>query len=292
MMIDFCDITTNGKKTEDISVLYADQLAWQAQGFNGNKWRSIQYKRTVVDHVFEEGKGFTVDYYVEIAADAVDGIAKLAIENAQVYNVKINGKEIEVGGDRWQDDCITAIPCEGYFKAGKNTITISIETFHYLSEIDRIYFLGDFAVTPIEKGFKIIKEQALTEGDLTSQGLVFYNGKISYQSSFSLDNKTDSISLENNILGEGATTVKIDNSQEYSLDMSNVETEIGGPFESGEHKLEFTVYTTPRNLLGPHFWVNPLADYKKLTGHYSWFWSQRETQPAGKDYQLIPLVVK
>ncbi|KAK0102625.1 hypothetical protein ONS95_006231 [Cadophora gregata] len=125
----------------------------------------------------------------------------LALEDPETMNIRLNNTSIPSSSSRtgpakgksgwWVDEAIRTLPIPGYtIKAGTNTLTITFP-FGILTNIERIYILGSFAVTFSSPGQTLLSPlntSSLTWGDITTQGLPFYVGNIIYNYTFSLPN--------------------------------------------------------------------------------------------------------
>ena len=110
---------------------------------------------------------------------------ELVIEGADEFTVKINGVDIDTEGSlgKWVDVCYDrfTIPAD-CIKTGKNEVILST---HYgmLSSIEPAFVIGDFGVIiPDGKRPYITKlPSKLHIGDITTQGLPFYSGEVTYK---------------------------------------------------------------------------------------------------------------
>ncbi len=295
LMIDYCDLHINNEWHHTISVMKACELCWQAQGYNGNPWRTIQYKRTIIDATFPDDSGFTARYHFHIDEDndqVQQSDLSLALERPWLYTIFVNNILCDfTNAPSYLDPGIRRISIAKHLQQGKNTVELRCARFHPLAEIDRIYILGDFSCDAAERGFIIRATRTLSSGNLTEQGLPFYNGIITRRTTFTLTEPTTHIGLRIPSIGFGSTRIYIDG-KDYGLqDLSSAEMQIFGPWDTRPHTIEARSCTTPRNLLGPHFWQIKTPPYQRLTGFYSWYYFYPDTMPAGAEYELLPLHV-
>lgn len=123
-------------------------------------------------------------YDIEIAV-LPKGVELVLEDMEHVLGIEVNGEKIEnksVG--KWIDICFDrfVIPDE-YLMIGKNLITIQYD-YYKTCGIEAAYLLGDFGVTLKEEGKKTTLTslpKTLKIGDITSQGLAFYSGKVTYE---------------------------------------------------------------------------------------------------------------
>jgi hypothetical protein len=105
--------------------------------------------------------------------------AELALENADVTEVTVNG--IKAGSvDGWYvDKCIGKVPLPE-ITVGKNVIELTVP-YGKKTDIEACYLLGDFGVNV--QGINCTLTKPVTElvfGDITRQGLPFYGGNLTY----------------------------------------------------------------------------------------------------------------
>ncbi|KAH7327321.1 hypothetical protein BKA65DRAFT_539946 [Rhexocercosporidium sp. MPI-PUGE-AT-0058] len=126
----------------------------------------------------------------------------LALENPETMSIRLNDVAIPSSSSRtgptkvnsgwWVDEAIRTLPIPGHtIHTGTNTLTITFP-FGILTNIERIYILGSFAVQlmgPL-KLLKPLNTENLSWGDITTQGLPFYVGNVIYNYSFSLPNSS------------------------------------------------------------------------------------------------------
>lgn len=124
---------------------------------------------------------------------------KLALEDAGTIEITVNGLDIPHKGSYspldktknfWVDEDIrTVVLPPNIITKGANIIELSFP-FGILTNIERIYLLGDFGVDLRGKGGRPIltslEKSALTWGDITKQLLPFYVGNITYNCSISV----------------------------------------------------------------------------------------------------------
>ncbi|CZT44689.1 uncharacterized protein RSE6_04893 [Rhynchosporium secalis] len=141
----------------------------------------------------------TMRFEFESSFDIV-GAIMLALENPETMSITLNDFKISSSSSRidptkgwWVDEAIRTLPIPGNtIRRGTNTLTITFP-FGILTNIERIYILGDFAVQlnrddpgPSNKLLAPLDMSDLSWGDITTQGLPFYVGNLIYNYQFSL----------------------------------------------------------------------------------------------------------
>lgn len=192
----------------------------------------------------------------------------------------------------WRDIRWLPIDVTGKIKAGDNEVVLEYTNFHhgdltvvepatdrYGTEIESIYLVGDFSVAgdmtgtaPLQPKFEqwrvpavavdtlvrhdieLVEPKSLVLGDITAQGLPFYAGRIAMRCEIAgVSNRGGSVRLEIEKLLAPVAEVQIDGhsvgycqAHPFTVDLSDV-------LRDGEmHELVIVVYSTLRNLLGPH----------------------------------------
>ncbi|KKT07687.1 MAG: hypothetical protein UV78_C0001G0024 [Parcubacteria group bacterium GW2011_GWA2_43_17] len=184
---------------------------------------------------------------------------------------------IDVTGMLIEGDNVIELYCE-QFSYG-NLSNVEDQLARYGTEIESIYLVGDFAVTgviskdkPLMKKWKQfnlpdVKTPCLDEDslclsspavlslkDVTVQGLPFYAGrikisaelpKIAYESGMS-------VLLEIDRLDTAVAEVRVDDRAVGYFITAPLQVDLSEAIKSGGKKLEIILYSTLRNMLGPH----------------------------------------
>jgi len=108
----------------------------------------------------------------------------LVMENPGSFQIRVNDQPLPAAEESgwFIDPCFKKLPLpEGGLRQGPNEITITMD-FHAGTELEAIYLAGDFGVS-VSSGKPVIGAlpERLTPGDITTQGLPFYSGKITYR---------------------------------------------------------------------------------------------------------------
>lgn len=118
----------------------------------------------------------------------------LAIEDAEAVTIHVNGTFIpSIAGTAplgwWVDEDIRTLPIPGHIiRKGTNVITLGFP-FGILTNIERIYLLGNFSVSFHDRRTTHLEPldlKNLTWGDITNQGFPFYVGNITYNCRFDM----------------------------------------------------------------------------------------------------------
>ncbi len=282
LMLDYCSLTFRGKTQDDIHVMEADTHIWKTLGFPRNIWnQSIQFRDEYSQHTFDDTTGFRVDYrFTANAPQEVLNNIELAIERPHLYQISINGTSLDFSdGTRWLDEEIRKIPTSGLLKPGENTITLQRDSFDIFCEIDRIYFLGDFALAPAEKGFTLEAPLPLALGNWTAQGRPFYTGSALYETEIEIPADANELTIRVPSWDGAVVRVLLDGKEAGLIGFAPYELTVPAP-TAGTHRLGIEVVGDLRNLLGGHF--NEAVPSR-------WHWKDHPTtQPPGHTYRFIP----
>jgi hypothetical protein len=284
LTIDFCDVKIGDTLMKNMNVYYAADTVFKHYGFNdGNPWNtSVQYKNnTIKRDTFSKGTGFTADYYFNIK-DAIDLSAlKAVVEMQSPWKVLINDYPISpITAKYWIDKALKIFSIGKFVHQGINKISVIANPMSVYAEIEPVYILGDFDLSPAQKGWDIIKSSKLELGSWKNQGMPMYGQTVSYTKEINITDISKKYFVQ---LGEWKGTlaaIKVNKKdagvimiQPYDLDISKYLTK-------GKNIIQVNVIGSLKNTLGPHH-------RKPVPGLVSpWHWRYVKNYPSGKDYDL------
>lgn len=182
----------------------------------------------------------------------VDGDLYLVLEDADKYQIEINGQKncVKAVKGFWIDICFSKLLIDkNTLRIGLNTIVLSVD---YNKEIglENIYIVGKFGV--FFKGQqKLIDElpQSIQFGNLVDQGFPFYSGKIRYN--FILPHKAENQRFRIKLNNYGGACVRV-----YYEDMQqiigwNTAESLYYSMCGTEEKIDVEVVLNRRNTFGP-----------------------------------------
>lgn len=203
----------------------------------------------------------------------------LAIERPDQLQLRLNGKpvEIKVNG-YYADKAIRTLPLPP-LQVGENILEADVQIGINWG-VEWAYILGDFGVECHGRKAEIV--QAPTElafGDITSQGLPFYGGNITYHIPFT--SQGGQLTVRSPQYRGGLQMAQLDDGKELPLTYAPCKAELGA-VPAGDHTLHLTLYGHRRNSFGP---VHTTDLASKRHSPLSWFttgdnWSY--------DYCLVP----
>jgi hypothetical protein len=182
---------------------------------------------------------------------------QLALEDASNIAITLNSTSLstkEGSENWWVDEAITTVLIPPHtIKKGTNILTLAF-SFGILTNIERVYLLGDFTVS-LHPGphIKPLDRNSLTWGDITTQGLPFYAGNVVYHCNFSVSSTTSKQTTTLSVpkfsspvlaIHDTKTTKKLGRIafQPHTLSL--------GSLKEGEHKISITAFGNRYNAFG------------------------------------------
>ena len=187
---------------------------------------------------------------------------KMAIEDADVAKISLNGIPIAIKVDGWfTDKAITTFPV-GDLREGENIIELELP-FGKRTNVEWCYLLGDFGVRVCGEYRCITKrEEKLGFDNVVHQGLAHYGGNITYEVPVTTKGGDLRICVPH-YSGTGVR-VEVDGKKQYIL-YSPYKTVIRG-VSAGDHIIKFTLLGNRFNCFGPvhladpkHSWLGNVA---------------------------------
>lgn len=297
--------------------------------FDGEVIEENGYVISIQDKACDLGRKVKMDMEYSINADYVPDEIFLVCETPEIFEIYINDKKYEnkVCG-YYRDRSFKKLDISGYLAEGENKILVSCDfelsqtTYEnleksrvfeseknkltYEMEIENMYIVGDFAVKT-EGEFKTLDRNAVRYiGDfvmtapkksislenIEQQGFPFFNGKMVLAKKINLSKGDYKLEFSEKL--SSLVSVKVNGKdvgdilwQPYSLDITDFIVE-------GENDIEITLYSSLRNLLGPHhiedgesYDVTPASFFK-----YDTIWGDWGKLPWNDDYCFVMFGIK
>lgn len=192
---------------------------------------------------------FRVDCAVEVPG------VKLALEDADVAKITLNGALVTVRPDGWFTDKSIGTLALGTLMAGENVIEVEI-LFGPRTNIEWCYLLGDFGVEIFGEYRQIVtRKPMLGFDDITRQGLAHYSSNLTYHLNVTTTGGDLAVTVPH--YAGAAVRVEIDGKKQYVV-YPPYRTVISG-LDAGEHKLDIVLLGNRQNAFGPVH----LADAKR-----------------------------
>ena len=192
---------------------------------------------------------FRVDCAVEVPG------VKLALEDADVAKITLNGALVTARPDGWFTDKSIGTLALGTLMAGENIIEVEIP-FGPRTNIEWCYLLGDFGVEIFGEYRQIVtRKPMLGFDDITRQGLAHYSSNLTYHLNVTTTGGDLAVTVPH--YAGAAVRVEIDGKKQYVV-YPPYRTVISG-LDAGEHKLDIVLLGNRQNAFGPVH----LADAKR-----------------------------
>lgn len=283
--LDWCRLHFNGRKEPWESVYAANERYWKHHGFDHPGWfMHIQYRDQLLrrEKFVASPSGGTVEYTFNLGQGVATKGIRLAVERPDLWKVKVNSKVLSfTKAKAWRDPRLLATEAGAYLRAGRNTIELIADSFDIRQEIDQIYLLGDFAVSPASHGFTLRKPaRGLKTGSWLGQGLPFYDDTVDYL--FKLPRTRGELILPADSWQGSVVEVETTTSCQTFYG-----PEIRTSIQSTEPWVRLRITGLPKNLFGP--WHDP-KKMRKRAWAIAWHWGDTIPLPRpGKDYDLLDL---
>ena len=212
------------------------------------------------------------------AALEVPGV-KIALEDAEVATITLNGAPVTGAVDGWFTDKSIGTRPLGTLVPGENVIEVEIP-FGPRTNIEWCYLLGNFGVEVYGEYRQIVAPKALLGfDDVTRQGLAHYSGNLTYHLRVTTTGGDLSVTVPH--YAGAAVRVEVDGNREYVV-FPPYRTVVKD-LEPGEHTLDIVLLGNRQNAFGPvhladarRSWIGP--DAWRTSGPY---WTE--------SYRLKPL---
>ncbi|NCB08328.1 MAG: hypothetical protein EOM73_09215 [Bacteroidia bacterium] len=282
LTLDYLELTMGKFKNEPMYYYAADTEIWKQHGFPDNPWSSsAQFKTELVDaDTFPEGTGFTVCYPFIVDESYEPSEIQLVVERPWLYKVSVNGNPVrELENQFWLDPEFRLFDIGGLIQKGRNEVVVTASPFSMYCETEPVYLLGNFAVLPQEKGWKLANARTLATGTWKNQGMPFYGQTVSYT-------KKVQVKVESRFLIElpewkgTVAEVLVDGKHQGIIFLKPYELEVSIPY--GIHEITVNITGSNKNTLGPHHNFKTPGIVAPGT-----FRSAPQIQPSGENYDLL-----
>lgn len=289
LTLDYCDLSAAGRSEKNLYFYRAQQKTYQWHGWSKNPWdAAVQYQDEIISrNRFAPGSGFRADFHFQVAGGVDLKSLRLVVERPQIFRVLVNGQRLEpLPGAFWLDRNFGVFSLREVARTGLNTVSLVVNPFNLLAELEPVYLLGNFALQPAARGFLVTPARELTTGSWKDQGLIFYGHRVAYESALEVDAReledTDYIFRTGRF--QGALAELLVNGQPAGYLLSPDDTlNISSRLRPGVNELSLVIYATLKNTLGPHH-LNP------PTGRawpVSFQRAPESGQPAGSEYNVL-----
>ncbi|MEN6602478.1 MAG: hypothetical protein ABFD86_08660, partial [Bryobacteraceae bacterium] len=284
LVLDYCDLTTQGQHRTGVNTWHANWTIWQAHGFERPAWdAAVQFKTRVFDrNHFPPDSGFDAAFRFEVSGAAPPARLELAIECPELYRVTFNEKPVDfTRGARWLDPHIRSVSVQPLVRTGQNIVRISGRPFDVRMELENIYLRGDFTVEKASQGFRIAPAEKLELGSLAAQGRPFYPATVRYETTVDVPSGAQGLRVELGKWSGALVEILLDGKRAALLGWPPYTADLPAP--PGRHTVAVRVITPPRNVFGPFH--NPGKPRMAAVPEY---WANPpRTQPPGSQYDVL-----
>lgn len=283
LTLDFCEYRFRGEAWSDVLPVWKAQLEVRRRlgmrdiHINGieQRWRWVYEPHPNDNTPVEFRFRFNVR---EIPKTPV----RLVIENAEDFEIFLNGKAISNKPEGWYlDRSFDRIVLPG-LKIGENEIILSC-LYKNRMEVEDCYLIGDFGVDVLTR--EIIKEpDRLHFGDWCMQGYPHYAGSIFYQDEVELNlEENERVFIKLGKHSAITTAIWINGELARYIPWKCADgLDITPYVEKGRNLIEIEVVASPRNMLGP---LHQKSGKRPWTDSRSF---RTEGEEFTQDYVLMP----
>ncbi len=289
---------------------------------DGGEWQAEAPVIAIQSRLLELRRPCEVSLLFCFDSELEEGLAPLflVLERASEFRIELNGREVpalDLG--MWKDSSFRKIDITAYARRGRNCLVLSRRFYQrpkvyevlfgegvyeternkltYDVELESAYLVGDFAVIShsafvrgernsihTEGPFVVRTRQAkVTGGDLSSRGFAFFSGALTISRALgNLDAKGRRVVLDLGSPRAALVEVLVNGQRAALLPWAPFRADITDLL-AGDDRLELKLYSSNRNLLGPHhhsggesYRVGP----ESFTGRWSWAEKETEAFPA------------
>jgi hypothetical protein len=286
LMIDFCDIEVGNEVTKDLNTYHAADKVFRFYGFkNGNPWNtSVQFRKNIVERdTFGIGSGFTATYHFAVKGNFDYSAFRAVVERTNLWSVIVNGTELKPeDGEWWLDRSFGVFKIGKLIRTGDNTISLKASPMKIHAEIEPVYILGNFSVSPATKGWTLEAPSAASATvSWRDAGSPFYSWGVSYSKEFNIDNSGGNWEIGLGRWNGTVAEVSVNGKNATVIAFPPYRSDITGLIKPGLNTVTVTVIGSLKNLLGPHH-NNPKPGFVS-----PWTWRNVKAYPSGGDYRMV-----
>ncbi|MCY1719932.1 glycosyl hydrolase [Prolixibacteraceae bacterium Z1-6] len=291
LMVNYLDLKTSQSSKKETYFMDALIGLFQENGIEmGNPWQhKIQYKKNYLelDSLFNEESAFEASYHFQVNKNLSDeslNSIRAVVERPDLWQVSINGHEVTQKSNAfWIDREFPQFEIGEYLHPGKNTLTLKAPRMHILAEVMPVYMLGDFLVTPAEKGFEISGGDISVMGSWQKLGLPFYSQKVSYSQKFKVNtNGNNHYKIRLASWNGSVSEVLVNGKAAGLIAWHPNELDVTELLKEGENEISVNVIGSLKNTFGFFYHNND----SWIHGPHSWN-SAPEKIPAAANYFLM-----
>jgi len=252
-VLDYVDVSAGGETRKDSYFYQASQFVFQKNGMERNPWDSaVQFKDELITRKFPADSGFQATYHFTIR-DKVPSALFLVVERPDLYVIAVNGNPVSpIMGAWWLDRAFGKLDIRPAARVGENEITLKASPFTIYHEVEAVYVLGDFALTPVDKGYAITPDHPMKLGDWSTQGYPFYSAGVSYVQQFRAGRSTHEYRVKLPRWYGSVAKVTVNGTLGGYIASAPWEVDVTKLVRAGRNTVKVEIVGTLKNTLGPH----------------------------------------
>ena len=214
--------------------------------------------------VKEEKTEHTVRLRFTVHSEIMVPGAQLALEDASLAKIRVNGKSVPAGPEGWYTDKSIGTIALGTLEAGDTGIEVELP-FGRRTNIEWCYLLGAFGVRlQGESRTLTVLPEKLGFDDVTRQGLPYYGGNITY--CIPVETEAGTLTVAAPHYDGTAIRAALDGEPKGYLVYAPYRLTLG-KVDQGLHRLELTLLGNRQNAFGP---VHLADEKEKWIGPNAW----------------------
>ena len=284
LTLDYFDVKVQDETRRGMYFVAACNWIFQKHGLPGNPWdRAVQFRDEIISRQFPFDSGFQLSYHFEIK-EKVPNQIWFVLERPDLYTVTCNGKAVPSPSGWWLDRSFGKIDITELVRVGENVVTATASPMTMFHEAAAAYVLGEFSVTPAEKGFVITPPEDLHVGEgWNVQGCPLYSGRVAYRTRVQKSRAEGRWLVRLGAWNGSLAHVLVNGTPAGVIYRPPYECEITPLLKEGENEISVIVTGTLKNTLGPHH-AGPI---RGSAWPHAFAQGPAEGPPAGTAYDTI-----
>jgi len=247
-------------------------------------WTRAEYHLFQYEALKRAGGAAVARYEFEVEV-MPQGPVSLAIERPETWRISVNGSAVASRPRGYFIDTeFKRLDITRHVRPGRNIVEVTGKVTKRF-ELESVYVVGRFGVHRCGNRFVIgAMPETVAVEDVSTQGLSFFAGVIDVERTFDLARAPKAATLVVKELAAGAAEVFVNGRQQDDLLYPPYEVEVKG-LRKGRNKIRLRLFSTLRNLLGPHHFTGPEIIWQ---GPGSFVDRRRWTD----DYRFLPFGIR
>ncbi len=205
-------------------------------------------------------------------------------ETPERFSIEVNGQAATASGDYCFDPAFSKVDVTKLVQPGANEVVLTCPDFDMGMEIEACYLAGDFAAA--WNGRKIAlspQPESVTPGDWCAQGYPFFAGSMVYAAEAEVGPHDEGERMVVRLgKWEGVVArVRVNGQDAGPVAWPPYEVDVTDLLRPGANRIEVEVFTSLRNLLGPHHRKDYAPGFNAPGSFY-------EPDNWRDDYDLVP----